>query len=230
MDANLISSILNASINATLLIQPPPPGWTYLINPAAIVISGLVGGFLATWGIAIQRKHELEDRRIQANSELKGHYTLQSNLYYSLGHANIDAEVSKDSLIKHFGGIIDRRLDFQQINQYQEAQKLANELRLELARSNKDLYETIGRIEVLFPKTDELTTKVSVVEGLQFRFHEVIKPPEGSMDVNEWKKAKDIELRSFLDDILAPAFDSLLDYLKPKLEEIGAKRWWQFWR
>jgi hypothetical protein len=128
------------------------------------------------------------------------------------------------------------------------------ELLQKVAQDKMHLWEAIGLIQVLFPKTDELTSltnKFKKKEKDIEKFHNSIKMdmkidmPElpslldqwysaKNASITDWKNINQAETENVIKD-LESALENLINYLdneinKKEVQESRAIQWWRFWR
>jgi len=120
-------------------------------------------------------------------------------------------------------------LESQAYDLYQKSYERSIILHLELAKCSRDLFEIIGLIETLFPITDVLFKKISLIIEMDAKYNVIIgskidSVPEG------WVETKESEIRAFLTKDMNPAIDDLIYNLNTKIKEDDAISWWQFWK
>ena len=101
-------------------------------------------------------------------------------------------------------------LKSQAYQQFKEARRLSIQLHLELSKSERDLWEILGSIEILFPGTESFISKIQQAL-IEYELNVWIK------DANQ--EAFNANLRGFIQNKFGHAIVDLLTYLKSKIEQ-----------
>jgi hypothetical protein len=209
MDVNLTGQIA-----ATLAENLKQPGYIPLINIGAGVIGGLVTGIITLFGVIMtiryykrkdDQKHEDEKRieRKNAYSQLSSQKKL-SQLYMSRYVAQVYSQYYSTAN--------------NQENHIYWVQK-GNEYLDRLYLEEKRLFEIIGLISVIFPKTENLTTLIN-------RIYEMQPPeltpnsttPKDPKELDIWRKHTIEELSVVIKEKYLQPIDDLLNFLNKYLE------------
>jgi len=132
-----------------------------IVTLSAVIVGGIVGGWIAgKMAVRLEeQKAKIQDyqRRQQVYSQLMGQRQLVAHLhssyYRSVAHL-IYCSGKNPRIIK----------------EAQQNEKKIEDLQLELARGNQDLWEIIGIIQVLFDDTENLTNLIKKVDDSEMKF------------------------------------------------------------
>jgi len=231
MDQNLTGLI---ATNVTL----NQPLYVLIINALVGPISAFVaaGAVYCTsqkaqeqekYRILQKERQEKRNAWLQAYSRLKGLKILLGSIYISYGHAYFESQHALAACVKNLEKIRmsmqgieadENMLKSQAYRQYEQAYQRSIELYHERAKSEKDLWEVIGSIEILFSGAEDLNDKVSQIEIAQKKYK-----------LKKWEKETlDVQKRhlyDFLNKDFEPAIEGLLVYLKSEIgKDEGADR------
>ena len=209
------------------LIQPPYTPYTPYLSVLGGAIAASIGA-LAVY-ITTNRAQKQEKRREKLNkqresySRLRGQHMFVAALLHSYGRAFFESqralETSKQNWSMMQGSLKEGMflsnpeealLKSQAYQQFQKAHQLSIELYIELSKGQRDLWEIIGSIEILFPET----------EGFISKIQQALKEYE----LSDWAKEANQEvfnakLKSFILEVFGPAVEDLLTYLKSKIKQ-----------
>lgn len=215
--------------------------WT----PAAIGVIGAVFGALAA-GVAAYYIEKLKinnnetEKRKQIYSKLLGVYYLLIQTYYSHGHTAIQtryhyAHYALKIPIYNQQNIQKSLLERESINRNSPECRAADSFRekteettLRVGQINRELWETLGLVQISFINTDKLDEIISEIEKILGKFNSLIQdPPKDAqgIEIDEWKKnVEDIILPNFLNNEIGPAIEHLLAYLKKEIIDETKKK------
>jgi len=180
--ANITSSlnpIINNSINLTgeitaILVQPRILETTAIIVSAS-VLSGIMGGFIALFGVrmtqshndkreAIIRKEENAKLRLQKQweifSKLKGIQSALSQDYLDVYQTSVFAICQEAAARLHMNSEENQRLH---LNEAKTLLIALRENKRLFSKDRRELHETIGSILLLFPNEPKLHEKINPI-------------------------------------------------------------------
>ena len=106
--------------------------------------------------------------------------------------------------------------------EYRFLRNLVEDLGLQLARENQRLYEIIGQIQNVFPKTTKLDEIIEVIIPYRFDFADRELPDDlnSHEQFEAWEKAKIGELANLIEDEYNKPIQDLLAYLKEYIDTV----------
>jgi hypothetical protein len=177
--------------------------------PVGLALGALLCGIIIEY---YGHKRGLKENKIKAYSRLKGQGFLLCALYKSYGYAFLESQQANETSQKNWEKIKDKEnaeetfTNSQAYRQYEKAYQRSQELYVDLAKNEREFWEIIGTIEILFPGTKSL---ISLIELALKRY-----------EISEWSKMpqpKDL-INNFLVNQFTPPLENLSTYLKGEIE------------
>ena len=186
-----------------------------ILGPALVALIGVIVGAYLTyhWGISGQLRISDHQKRQQVFSELMGRKFLTTQLYVSRFEALIYSDYHEAKY---------RQSGYP--NDLQECQRWmhkSEDLALDIAKNNQSLFETMGLIRILFPKTAKIYELIDRI--YQFKTPKILGDPF-KMDVNhleEWKAKAVKDLQVVVEREYAKPINELLDYLDKEIRKLN---------
>jgi hypothetical protein len=156
----------------------------------------------------------LNDRqkRQQVYSELVGRKFVTTQLYVSRFEASIHSEYNEARW--RVSGYRNDSLDLQESQWWMHK---SEDLALEIAKNNQNLFETIGSVFTVFAHSPELN---GLIDRLyHFRTPQIVGRPDGTdfVQVEAWKVKAVKQLHSLAEEEYAKPIDNLLVYLASEI-------------
>lgn len=201
-----------------------------------IMIGGLITYWVTTTSENQRAKSTELQRRQQTFSQLQGQRNLVTQYYVSDNMAFIQANycIMLRKVADKFGRVQKESYDRMQ-EEGLRSEIGAEELAIELGKAQKDLWEIIGKIQVLFNDTNKLKDFIQKIEDSEKKFEDFENKLKGEFekglqDINieilssthgsatsDWPKSKEIELKVIVGEFRRH-IDDLLGYLKEKID------------
>ena len=196
----------------------------------------VVGGFITYFIEKSKFKDNESQRREQVYSQLNGRKSLTSQLYKSYFEAFIQSEYY------NYLGMLPGP---HQTTNWLLEKKRSEDLALEKAKSNQNLFETIGLIQILFPSTNELNELIKPLLDIDEKFKftqylaQKIRCEEQFEDVrygtdpdelHSWRVDTIEKLEETVKLEIENPIDKLLDHLKGYIHKERTKHRWEFWK
>ncbi len=188
------------------------------IVPAILALAGaIVVAYLAYWGtLNSQIKTSDRQQRQQAFSKLMGKKFMLNQLYVSRFEALIYSDYH-EALWK-LNGVPKDSLDFQEAQRWM---RKSEDMALDIAKNNQELFEVIGSIRILFPKTsklDELINRIYNFKSPMIQRDPFKMNPE---QLENWKVKAVKDLQSLVETEYGKSMDDLLDYLSGEIDKLN---------
>lgn len=211
-----------------------------------IIIGGLITYWVTTTSEKRRNKSTDLQHRQQTFSQLKGQRNSVTQFHISYNMAFIQSNycIMLRKVADKLGGVVKESYDRMQEEGIRSGIRAA-ELAIELGNAQKDLWEIIGKIQVLFNDTSKLKDYIQEIENSEKKFEDFEDKLKGEFekglpDINveklnsttgsatsDWPKSKEIELKVIVGEFRGH-IDDLLGYLKKEIDyERGqGKHWW----
>lgn len=187
-----------------------------VISGVLTLIGAIVVAYLTYhWGLSSQLRISDHQKRQQVFSELMGRKFLTTQLYVSRFEALIYSD-SHEAKWRRAGSPNDS-IDLQETQRWMHK---SEDLALDIAKNNQSLFETIGLIRILFPKTPKLDELIDRV--YHFKPPKILGDPF-KMDANqleEWKIKAVKDLQNLVETEYAKPIDALLNYLVSEITRL----------
>lgn len=237
------ATIIDSSANTISIWFPQ------IVTIVAVIVGGLIGGIMPVY--LEERKVKIQDYqgRQQVYSQLKGQKQLITQLYASffmatiqLFHCSNIRRVVENRIVsgEKPAGILGDNY-YRVIDEELRSAERADNLLLELGKSSQGLWEIIGKIQVLFDDTENLTNWIKKIEDSEkgFEIFETglknerkIRSPDVLVQISnsnfrcvteDWPEEKEEELKKTIDNFRTK-IDGLLEHLKTEIDK-ETKNW-----
>lgn len=190
--------------------------WLVARSPAFLALIGVIVGAILTYHLGIRSQLRVSDhqKRQQVFSQLTGRKFVTSQLYVSRFEAQIysDYHEAKWKQVGHPKDSID-------LEEAQRWMHKSEDLALEIAKSNQSLFETIGLIRILFPKSPKLDELIGHL--YHFKTPKILGEPlkmDGEQ-LEEWKIKAVKDLQALVETEYSKPIEDLLEYLASEISK-----------
>lgn len=199
--------------------------------PYLSFLGGAIAAFFGAGAVYITtnraQKHETlrlyEKERRESYRRLRGQHMFVAGLLQSYGQAFFESQRALETSKQNWAmmqaslkvGMFasnpeEALLKSQAYQQFKEARQLATELHMELNKSQRDLWEILGSIEILFPETKSSISKIQQAL-IEYKLSDWAK--EANQEVFNAK------LKGFILENFGPTLEELLTNLRNKVEQ-----------
>ena len=202
-------------------------------NPIMIVSAGSIGGFVTgvitlfgvIWTIKYYEKRDEQKRENEMQIERRNAYIQLSSqkklsqLYFSRFESRVHSKYHLISKIQENQKTPKGDVEFHMEQQIYWMQR-GNELNDRLYLEEKRLFEIIGLISLLFPRTEDLTTLINRI--YEIRTLTLMSPcelPNNLVELESWKDDKLRELSEKVREEYLQPIEDLLNYLNKYIEK-----------
>lgn len=189
--------------------------WAGPLLPLLVGVLALLGvlGAATVTSYSQWRAAKLQSREL-AYAQVMGHRFLITQLYVSRFEARIHSDYHERRWTLQKSPAVS--MDLTEARRWMQQ---SEDLAIEIARAQKDLFESIGLAKASFRRADELDSLTNRV--FHFRTPQITDPP-ADMTVEEldtWKTTAVGQLQKVVEDEFAKPIDSLLDYLLQHVDD-----------
>ena len=193
--------------------------WTLLLTALIAGLFALIGGFVgayttSTLNFRNQLKITSFQKRQQGYAEIMGVRFLLPQLYVSRFEARIFSDYHEQ--LWHLRGAPRDSFDFQETQRWMHK---SEDLALEIAKTNKELFESVGLVRGSFKQSAELDALTERV--YHFRTPAIGDPPQtnSAADLETWKTTGVAQLQRLVEQEYAEPIDQLLEYLRAHIND-----------
>jgi hypothetical protein len=185
-----------------------------VIPGALVILAALLGGyFTQKWIFDREIRIRDHEKRQTVFSELMGLKKMRIQLMSLQCNARIAIFYHDHRLKKTGGG--QGSPDFNLAHEWMQTN---NRLILDVARTEQKLFELLGFVKILFPKSAELDQKINTIYSSKYS---EVKPPKDEMDLRKLEEWKNQQYK-ITDELTKQAYgdplDDLLSYLSKQLK------------
>lgn len=185
-----------------------------VIPGVLVIVAALLGGyFTQKWTFDKEIRIRDHEKRQTVYSELMGLRKMRLQLMSSQCSARTAIFYHDHRLKKTGGG--EGSLDFKLVQEWIQTN---NRLVLDAARTEQKLFELLGFVKILFPKSAELDQKINTIYSVKY-FE--VQPPKEEMDLRkleEWKNQQYKTADELTKQVYGDPLDNLLSYLSKQIE------------
>lgn len=196
-----------------------------------IVLLSAAGTLVVSWG-SVYLAHQLQlirdvrlrdrDARSRLFATLMGQKLVLAQLYVSRFEAFIISDYYEYRW--RLSGRPDNSIDFQEATRWMYK---SEEMVLEIARGNRELFEAVALARTLFPDSRELNTYADAV--YRHRIPKIVVRPTDAMNIaqlEEWKATAIQQIQERVHEEIERPIDDLVEYLAAP----SCARFRQWWR
>jgi hypothetical protein len=215
---DFVSTLLQTAINLHDRQVERAHRWkTYMnvvIPGILVIVAALLGGyFTQKWTFDREMRIRDHEKRQIVYSELMGTRIVTEQLYISRSEAIILSDYHEFQWRKRGA-----QKDSIHLSEHIRWMRKSEDYIIEITRNNQKLFEKLGLVRILFPKSEDLNKKIERIymwKGI------TVHPPKPEMNLNQletWRVEAVKHLKNFVEREYGDPIDDLLSHLSKFLE------------